>query len=554
MTYLLVFFTSLVTTIFLTPFYIRFLKRSKIVDLPGGRKIHTGVIPRMGGLIIFFITLVMLNAFVDDFESVKLVIISSTVIVFAGIIDDVLGLDNFIKFVVQNISAIILIYYLEQNYNSVSLLGLTFSTPYDYLILLLFIVGTYNSINFLDGLDGLATGFSILIFTVLLVLAIRKQDVFLILLNVSLLGSTLGFLRFNAFPARVFLGDTGSLVLGFFLVLTTFLTSINYHEKALDLTFPLIILAVPLVDTVKVFFVRIIKRRDPFVGDTIHQHHIMKLSIVSHEATVFIIELFSIVFIFVALFYLKDYRLEATILFFVLSALLILIQPLLLRFNLANGINNALLSLKKIPIKNLFKIIKLSLIISTFLIILVSIVNISLTTTLSNQELLLLLVMDLVLMILAFYQLKSANLISDIYVFINFALFFIVAKLSIPYVNNFISETVGSKIISEIIFYVLSALISISLLLRWKALMTKKLFFSGIDLTIIVVMLLTFIVNNILEIDIQYYLNVSLLEAFIFYVWYKIVVDLKKQYITILTLLSFVLPIISIGILLISNI
>ncbi len=265
MTYLLVFFTSLITTIFLTPFFIDFLNKTKIVDQPGGRKIHTKAIPRMGGLIIFFIVIVMLNAFVEDFDSIKLIVISATILAFSGIIDDVLGLDNFIKFVVQNIYAIILIYYLEQHYTYVKVFGIMLNSQWDYLILLLFIVGTINSINFLDGLDGLASGFSILISSVLLALAIRKNDVFLILFNVTLLGSTIGFLRFNAFPARVFLGDTGSLILGFFLVLLSSLTAINYHESALDLTFPIILLGVPIIDTIKVFVIRIIKKRDPLL-------------------------------------------------------------------------------------------------------------------------------------------------------------------------------------------------------------------------------------------------------------------------------------------------
>ncbi|MEE9431435.1 MAG: hypothetical protein V3V16_10365, partial [Melioribacteraceae bacterium] len=206
MTFLLVFFTSLVTTLFLTPFFISFLKKTKIVDSPGGRKIHKDVIPRMGGLIIFLVVLTMINAFVDDFDSVKLFIISVTILVFAGIVDDVINLNRFVKFLIQNISAVILVYYLQPLYSSVSLFGITFSSPYDYLILLLFIIGTVNSINFLDGLDGLASGFALLVFSVLLVLAIRKNDVFIILLTVSLLGSLLGFLRFNAFPASIFLG------------------------------------------------------------------------------------------------------------------------------------------------------------------------------------------------------------------------------------------------------------------------------------------------------------------------------------------------------------
>lgn len=543
MTYLLVFFTSLITTILVTPFFIHFLRKTKIVDIPGGRKIHTGIIPRMGGLVIFFIVLIMLNAFVEDFESIKLILISATLLVFSGIIDDVMGLDNFIKFIIQNISGIILIYYLEQFYTHVTILGFILPKPADYFVLLLFIIGTINSINFLDGLDGLASGFSLLIFSVLLVLAIRKDDVLIIFMLVSLLGSTLGFLRFNAFPARVFLGDTGSLILGFFLILISCLTSINYHKSALDLTFVMILLAVPLIDTVKVFVLRIFKKRDPFSGDTSHQHYIIKSSVVSHEATVFIIEIFSLAFIFIALLYLKDFRWEATVLFFLLSFILLAIQPILMKFKVAEVFNTILLNMRGIPIKNLLKIIKIQLIFAGFLMILISLFSFSTTSTLTSKEIISLLFMISLLLLIALFQAKRISSIGEINVFLNFAIFFIISKLSLPIV---FSEQITTELITkvnDILFYLLSAIIAITILFRWKVLMTHKLFFSGIDLTMIVFMMLTFIVNKILEFDLNYFLSISLLESFIFYIWYKLVIDLNKKLTFALTIGSFLLPI-----------
>ncbi|MBK7104535.1 MAG: undecaprenyl/decaprenyl-phosphate alpha-N-acetylglucosaminyl 1-phosphate transferase [Ignavibacteriae bacterium] len=543
MTYLLVFFTSLITTIFLTPFLIDFLRRTKIVDVPGGRKIHTEVIPRMGGLIIFFMVLVMLNAFVDDFESIKLILIASTILVFSGIVDDVMGLENFIKFIVQNISGVILIYYLEKHYTQVSLFGIFIPQPFDYLILLVFIIGTINSINFLDGLDGLASGFSLLIFTVLLILAIRKEDVLLILILVSLLGSTLGFLRFNAFPAHIFLGDTGSLVLGFFLILLTSLISISYHNSVLDLTFVLILLAVPLVDTIKVFFIRIFNRKDPFSGDTNHQHHIIKNTIVSHEATVFLIEIFSIGFIFIALIYLKDYRLEATIVFLIATIGLLAFPTILKKFNIAESINKILINAHDLPIKNLFKLIKVLLLLSGILMLVISLFLFSVKSTLTQRELIFLFVMTIILLVIALFQSKKISSIGEINVFLNFAIFFIISKLSLPIVFGDQVTTQVIYTVVNIAFYALSALLAIIILFRWKVLMTKKLFFTGIDLTMIVFMLLTFLVNNMMKFDLNYFLSISLLESFIFYIWYKLVVDLNKNYTFSLTLISFLLPI-----------
>lgn len=543
MTYLLVFFTSLITTIFLTPFLIDFLRRTKIVDVPGGRKIHTEVIPRMGGLIIFFMVLIMLNAFVDDFESIKLILISATILVFSGIVDDVMGLENFIKYIIQNISGVILIFYLEKHYTQVSLFGIFIPQPFDYLVLLVFIIGTINSINFLDGLDGLASGFSLLIFAVLLILAIRKEDVLLMLMLVSLLGSTLGFLRFNAFPASIFLGDTGSLVLGFFLILLSSLTSIIYHNSVLDLTFVLILLAVPLIDTVKVFLIRIKNRKDPFSGDTNHQHHIIKSTIVSHEATVFLIEIFSLGFIFISLIYLKDYRLEATFLFFLASILLLFFPTILRKFDIAEKINSFLVNAREFPIKNLLKLIKVLLLLSGILMLLISVFSFSINTTLTQRELIFLLLMTIILLVIALFQSKKSSSIGEINVFINFAIFFIISKLSLPIVFGDQVTTQVIRSVNNATFYALTVLLAFIILFRWKVLMTKKLFFTGIDLTMIVFMLLTFLVNNILRFDLNYFLSVSLLESFIFYIWYKLVVDLNKNYTFILTLISFLLPI-----------
>ncbi len=543
MTFLLVFFTSLVITLFLTPFFISFLKRTKIVDLPGGRKIHTSVIPRMGGLVIYLVVLTMINAFVQDFESVKLIIISATILVFIGIVDDVINLNRFIKFVVQNISAIFLVYYLQPLYHSVVIFGITLHNPYDYLFILVLIIGTVNSINFLDGLDGLASGYSLLIFIVLLALAIRKNDTFIILLTVSLLGSILGFLKFNAFPARVFLGDTGALVLGFFLIFISLLTSINYHESNLDLTFPLILLGVPLLDTAKVFVLRILQKKDPFSPDTKHQHHILQKSIDNYEVTVFVIQLFALVFIVLALFYLKDYRIETTILFFLFGAILIGMQPFLLKFRIADFFDRFLKSFRKNKMENVFIFIKSLIIASAILMTVITIASFSIRTSLSNQELVFLIVAITILFLISYFQSKKIDSIGDISVFINFTIYSIVTKLSLPLLNIPNKNFNILEIIHNTSFYILAFLISVTLILRWKAFSGKRMLFTGIDLTIIVFMLLSFIVNKVLEFDYNYYLSTSLLEAFIFYIWFKIIIDIKKEYTAFLTLGSFLLSI-----------
>lgn len=543
MTYLLVFVASFITTIFLTPYFISILKKASIVDVPGGRKLHSETIPRMGGLVIFLVVLTIMNAFVQDFDAIKLLLVSSTILILVGIIDDVIGLDSFIKFIFQNIAAVVLIIYLENKFSAVELLGITLVEPLNYLVLLLFIVGTINSINLLDGLDGLASGFALLIFSIILALAIHKHDTFIILITASLIGSLVGFLRFNAFPASIFLGDTGAYILGFFFVLTTSLTSINYNDKVLDLTFPIILLGLPLIDTVKVFVVRIINKHNPFEADTSHQHYILYKNNIKHEVTVFLIEIFTLIFILLAIFYLQGLKIPSIILFVLFTVLLLMIEPFLKTINVSAKVIGILNHLKEMRIKHLKGTLKLLIFLSSVLIAVISILSFSFKSSLNTQELIFLSITMGLLLFLAFLQFQKTKQIAHLYIFLNFVIFFIVSKLSLP--SLLVTSMKFSDVISihDISFYFLVILIVISLLYRWNYFRGKKILFTGIDLTMIVFILLTFIVNKILQFDFNYYLSISLLEAFIFYIWFKVVSDLNQKYELYLALYSFVLPI-----------
>lgn len=543
MTYLLVFVASFITTIFLTPYFISILKKASIVDVPGGRKLHSETIPRMGGLVIFLVVLTILNAFVQDFDAIKLLLVSSTILILVGIIDDVIGLDSFIKFIFQNIAAVVLIIYLENKFSAVELLGITLVEPLNYLVLLLFIVGTINSINLLDGLDGLASGFALLIFSIILALAIHKNDTFIILITASLIGSLVGFLRFNAFPASIFLGDTGAYILGFFFVLTTSLTSINYNDKVLDLTFPIILLGLPLIDTVKVFVVRIINKHNPFEADTSHQHYILYKNNIKHEVTVFLIEIFTLIFILLAIFYLQGLKIPSIILFVLFTVLLLMIEPFLKTINVSAKVIGILNHLKEMRIEHLKGTLKLLIFLSSVLIAVISILSFSFKSSLNTQELIFLSITTGLLLFLAFLQFQKTKQIAHLYIFLNFVIFFIVSKLSLP--SLLVTSMKFSDVISihDISFYFLVILIVISLLYRWNYFRGKKILFTGIDLTMIVFILLTFIVNKILQFDFNYYLSISLLEAFIFYIWFKVVSDLNEKYELYLALYSFVLPI-----------
>ncbi len=305
MQYLIIFFATLVSTIFLTPYIIDLFNRIKIVDLPDGkRKLHSVPIPRMGGLLIFLIFLTSIFVFYGDINAIKYYLFGTIIIFALGAYDDLLGTGWLLKFIYQTIAAILLVLYLLPKFSSITLFTIEFSNIPGIILLLFFIVGTINAFNLLDGLDGLVAGISMLTFIVLFFISLNLMDIFSLVILSSIAGCVMGFLKYNTFPAKIFLGDSGSFLLGFLVVSAVLNVSINNTTGILDLTFPVILLAVPIADTVKVFFIRIVKGKHPFAADRTHIHHIVHSQNITHATTVFIISIYSLLFAGCAIIYL----------------------------------------------------------------------------------------------------------------------------------------------------------------------------------------------------------------------------------------------------------
>jgi hypothetical protein len=212
------------------------------------------------------------------------------------------------------------------------------------------------------------------------------------------------------------------------------------------------------------------------------------------------------------------------------------------KVNFAGKIHSSLIKTHDLPIRNIFRIINIFLILAAVLIVVLSILSFSFKTSLNIDELYFLFLMVIGLMAVAVFQKNKLGVIGNINVFLNFSIFFIISKLSLPSVFG---ENISLILINkthEYTFYALTGLIALTLVFRWKALMSNKMFFSSTDLSLIIFMLLTFLVNSILKFDLNYYLSISVLEAFIFYIWFKLVVDVKKEFEFILTIASFALP------------
>jgi UDP-GlcNAc:undecaprenyl-phosphate GlcNAc-1-phosphate transferase len=411
---------------------IEYLTKRGVVDKPGARRINTKVIPRMGGVVIYSIIIIILFSFYANLTELRLILISSAFVIVCGIADDIVGVKWHLKFVLQFAASIFIVLLFSPLFSSIEIFGVIFPLWAGYFILTFFFVGILNAINLMDGLDGLVSGFSFQIFVLILSLAVLHHDRLLMVLCAGLLGSLLGFLKYNAYPARIFLGDTGSLILGYFLAISSIKTSLNYHSAILDLTFPIILLGIPIIDTIKVMFYRIIKGRNPFLPDKNHLHHIIFGNEVHHKHTVFIIHGITLWFICLSLFYIL-YKSVLVIPLFILSALCLIsvkqIISFLKKYDVVIKFYN---KVRNVPdyIVNAYE--RYFLIISTIAVASIIFCNFPTTTTLKNGELLTLIFICASLLLLAVSHNRRSKATNHIYVFFNVVVFFYLNLIKNP--------------------------------------------------------------------------------------------------------------------------
>ena len=283
---LFVFLTALAVSMLLIPLLMSWAERFRIVDRPGARKIHAAPVPRIGG-IAFAVgvwTTLLLWAPHDDF--IRVYLLASAVILGFGIWDDRGGLDYRVKFFGQLLAAVIAVWY-----GGVTLQTLPFMEGTELPgwlampLTVVLLVGVTNAVNLSDGLDGLAGGLSLLTFGGVAYLAYLSGSQTILLLAVAMLGGILGFLRFNTYPARIFMGDAGSQFLGFTAgVAAWMLVNVGEGLSPTPLI-ALLLLGLPLLDTLGVILQRVAGGRSPFLPDSNHIHHkLLKAGFFHHEA------------------------------------------------------------------------------------------------------------------------------------------------------------------------------------------------------------------------------------------------------------------------------
>jgi UDP-GlcNAc:undecaprenyl-phosphate/decaprenyl-phosphate GlcNAc-1-phosphate transferase len=290
------FFISLLASFFLTYPIKKLAIKIGAVDVPNHRKIHRVVKPRLGGLSIYIATILgLLYLFPND--SVLLPIaIGSIIVVITGIVDDIYQIRPLIKLSGQLLAAIMLISAgLVIEKITLPFIGLVELGIFAIPITILWIVGVTNAINLIDGLDGLASGVSTIALTSILIMAFIDQRLLVVYICVVLIGSNLGFLYHNFYPAKIYMGDTGSNFLGYSIAVISML-GLFKNIALFSFIIPIVILAVPIFDTIYAIIRRIRNKENIMMADKKHIHYQLLEAGFSHRSTVLIIYGFSAVF------------------------------------------------------------------------------------------------------------------------------------------------------------------------------------------------------------------------------------------------------------------
>ena len=304
----LAFFIGLIIVFYAIPVIVRISIAKHLYDVPNERKVNKTVIPNLGGVALFIGISIgtMIGILKNAFPDWRFISSGMIILFFIGLKDDVLVISARKKFAAQFLSAFILILLGDIRLTSLhGILGINeISYSLSVFVSLLAIVGTINAINLIDGIDGLAASIGIFSSLILGVIFLNTDQINYAVLCFATVGSLISFLMYNVFGTsnKIFMGDTGALLLG--LLLSVFV--IKYNEISNTLgdearnfspIFSLAILAVPLFDMVRLFTVRIIKKKSPFAADINHIHHKLLRIGLSHQASTFFITLANLIII-----------------------------------------------------------------------------------------------------------------------------------------------------------------------------------------------------------------------------------------------------------------
>jgi len=322
--FLIIFVTFLISACIM-PLIMKLAEHIGAVAIPNKRTVHSKPMPQLGGLAIFIAFLFGYMLFARTSIQMFAILISSFIIILTGICDDIKPIRARTKMLAQIIAALIIVLYGHICLDHIDVLGLSmdFASPIKEILTVFFIVAITNAINLVDGLDGLAGGISSIYFMTIIVISylLGRMEGIEITLAIIMLGGTLGFLFHNFYPAKIFMGDTGSLFLGFIISIVALL---GYKGATLtSLIIPVLILAIPIIDTILAMIRRTIKGEGIATADKEHFHHQLLKMNFSVRTSVLLIYGIDLVFAAVSVFYVLGDAKIAMIFYGILMLLLI---------------------------------------------------------------------------------------------------------------------------------------------------------------------------------------------------------------------------------------
>ena len=335
-TYLSVYLGSTLLSLVITPLVIFIARCLKVADHPSVRTVHKKPIPRIGGVPIFismmflvvpvlFLSNVIGDSFRDILPQVIVLLSAAAFISLVGLVDDIKGLRARFKLLAQ-LAAALVICAAGIRIDSVRIadwLILDFGW-FSWPLTIFWIVGVTNAVNIIDGLDGLAAGISAITCGVIAVLAVHFGQPVMAVLMLAVLGSLTGFLFFNFNPARIFMGDSGSMFLGFVLASSSVMCAAK-SQALVGLALPVVALGIPIFDTLFSMLRRFLERRSIFAADRSHFHHRLLDLGLKQRHVVIVMYIVTLLFAGLGMFMMATRNINTIVIFACILLLLVLV-------------------------------------------------------------------------------------------------------------------------------------------------------------------------------------------------------------------------------------
>ncbi|OYU85537.1 MAG: hypothetical protein CFE24_01145 [Flavobacterium sp. BFFFF2] len=338
--YILLGVAALVLALILIPIIKKFAVKFNLVDKPNYRKVHATPVPLVGGISIAITAFIVLIGSGNEMTILKQylpILLSGLALLIVGVIDDKTDVSAKYKLVIQLLLSFIIAYSGTRITSLYGLLGIyEIATWMQYALTVLVITGVVNAFNLMDGVDGLVGGLSLLGFTMFLVASIFYDNYFLGKISVIFIGATIGFLKYNLSKKKIFMGDAGSLFLGFILVSLgiQFMENQRVNQDygyAYGFLILVAFFSIPVLDSLRVYVGRIKQGNSPFKADKSHLHHLLLTAGLTHKKIAIFIVGFCMILFFVGFGLISFF--STTIIIVAIMTLFWVILKLLLMIN-----------------------------------------------------------------------------------------------------------------------------------------------------------------------------------------------------------------------------